>query len=74
MIKEFKIYDGDCTVKYSTSEIIAETVIEKIIQFCEQYNVSSGESLVQSDDPLIEAPHFLADIIDSLLEFNTEWK
>ena len=38
-------------------------------EWCKKHNVAGGEGLVQSDDPIIEAPHLLAEIIDDVLMF-----
>lgn len=74
MKKQFEIYNGDCKVTYDDSEVNNALVVEKIIEFCKTYNISCGESAVQSDDPQIEAVHLLAEIIDDVLNFETEWK
>lgn len=72
MIKEFKIYDST-TVEYNYSEAEALQVVSKIVEWCEKYNISSGESLVQSDNGTIYSPELVADIIDDVLKFKAKW-
>lgn len=74
MNKKFKIYDGDCTIEYNISPEAAQKTVEAIINWCKEYNISSGESLVQTDNGLIEAPYLVANIIDDILEFNSNWE
>jgi len=66
---EFKIWDEDTTVSYKSNIEKNKQIVEKIIEWCKKYNVSSGESLMQRDDPVIEAPVLIAEIIDDILEF-----
>lgn len=72
MEKEFQTNRGTTTVKYKTSESVNQKVVDKIIRWCEKYNQSSGEDLHQSDEGNIYAPELIADIIDEILEFETE--
>lgn len=74
MEKSFKIYNGETTVKYQETEINNHLIVEKIIKWCEKYNISSGEGLVQSDNGNIYAPELVADIIDDILKFEAEWE
>lgn len=74
MKKQFEIYNGDCKVTYDDSEVNNALVVEKIIEFCKRYNVSCGESACQSDDPQIESVYLLVDIIDNVLNFETQWR
>lgn len=74
MKKTFEIYNGEAKITYDDSEANIALVVEKIVEFCKRYNVSCGESACQSDDPQIESVYLLADIIDNVLNFETEWK
>ena len=70
MKKTFKIYN-DTEIQYEVSEAQALETVRRIIEWCEKYDVGCGESLVQSDDPQIEAPFLLAEIIDDVLKFKS---
>jgi len=74
MSNTFKIYDGEIIVSYKTDNKIAQDVVKKIIEWCEQYNVNCGEGLMQSDEPQIEAPALIAEIIDDLLQFESKYE
>lgn len=64
----YEIYRGSTTVTYNDDQETRDKVFDKIIEWLKKYNVSSGEGLCQSDDPQIEAPILMADIVDDILE------
>lgn len=47
---------------------------DKLLDFYIEHEVFSSESLLQMDDPIIEAPHLLALIADDIIKFKQEWK
>lgn len=51
----------------------ARAMVDKILQFCKDFSVTSGEVLVQDDSALIEAPNLIADILDDILKIESEW-
>lgn len=71
MKKEFKIYRGSTTITYLETDEIKQQVLDKIIEWCKEYNAHSGEMLCQSDDCQIYAPILIADIIDDILQFES---
>lgn len=48
---------------------IDKQIVDKLIQWFEDFNCYDGETLCQDDDCLIEAPYFLADILDEFFEY-----
>jgi len=68
-MNEFEIYDGEVVIVYENTPKQQEEVVKRIIDWCKKYNVSSGEDLMQSDDPIIEAPVLISEIIDDVLNF-----
>jgi hypothetical protein len=68
MKADFTIY-GDTKIEYRYSEAAGLDIIRKIIEFCEKYNISCGESLMQKDDGVIYSPELVSDIIDDVLKF-----
>ena len=72
MKKEFEIFDGDVKVSYQASPRNNKMIADKIIEWCIKYNVSCGECLIQSDDPTIEAPVLISEIIDDILKFDSD--
>lgn len=71
---EFELYDGGMEVKLEITEDKKNAVIERILEYCKEYNCTSGEHLQQNDDCLIEASQVLSEIIDDILKFETNWK
>lgn len=74
MEKEFTIYDGDLKVKVNITDEKKDKIVERILQYCKENNCVEGETLHQSDDCLLEAPGVLSDIIDDIMEFETNWE
>lgn len=72
MEKTFTIYRGNCTVTVEVTQEKKDKIFEAILKWCEKYNCTSGEKLCQNDDCNIEAPNLLADIIDDIMNFETE--
>lgn len=72
MRKEMKIYDGDVTVTYIDTPEVRDKVFERVLQYVKENNASSGETIHQSDNCIINAPDTLSDIVDDILEM--EWE
>lgn len=72
-IREFKIYDGDCTVRLEITEEKKNQILERVLQFCQETECTAGEVLHQSDTCNIAAPSVLSDIIDNILKFETKF-
>jgi len=72
MRKEFTIYDGDCKVSYESSPETNQQVVDKIIEWCKEYNQGCWEGLAQSDDGNIYSPDLVGFIMDNILKFRYE--
>ncbi len=68
---EFTIFDGSNKVEYNDTLLAQNRMLAKIIDYCKRNNCCSGESLMQDDDCILEAPKLLSDIIDNILKFKT---
>ncbi len=73
MKKEIEMYDGDCVASYEETDENKQILWDRFILFCKTHNASTGESL-QNDDFNIDAPNFIADIIDEVIVFGTKWR
>lgn len=70
----FKSFGEVCTVKFDDSPEVVKAVFEKLITdyYCKHQSFK-GESIMQSDNPQIEAPVILSEIADDILKFYVEW-
>lgn len=73
MMDEFTIYDGDYIVRCERSPEKDAEIVDRLIEWYRQVNAVDGESIMQSDEPQIEAAPFLADLADNVIKFKTEW-
>lgn len=72
MEKQIKMYDGDMIAKYTETEEKKQMLWDAFIKWCEEHNASSGESC-QNDNFQIDAPEFMVDAIDKIVQFNAEF-
>jgi len=73
MREEFKIYGGDLKVTIDVTVEKKQMVFDRIIKFIKENDCTSGECLHQSDSCIIDSPTVLSDIIDDILDIETEW-
>lgn len=73
MIKQIEMYDGRMIVKYEETNEKKQMLWDAFINWCKEHNSSTGESF-QNDDFQIDAPEFMADVIDKIIMFEIEWK
>jgi hypothetical protein len=73
MEKKIEMYRGDMIATYQETEEKKQKLWDAFIEWCKKHNSSTGES-TQNDDFNIDAPEFIADCIDDIIEFKTEWK
>jgi len=71
--KQIEMYDGDMIAKYKETEEKKQMLWNAFIKWCKEHNSSTGESF-QNDNFQIDAPGFMADAIDNIVVFETEWK
>lgn len=69
----FGVYDGECNASFSINLEKKDKILERIVDYMEVNDCTSGESLHQDDNCIIYAPDVLSNIIDDILEVKTEW-
>lgn len=70
MKQEFK----DFILEFDESPELKERVYTKVLNFFIAMESFSGESIMQSDHPQLEAAPFLADLADDDFKFDVIWK
>lgn len=73
MEQEIETYGGDAITKYTETEDKRQLVWNRLISFCQEHNSYTGEAM-QTDDFVIDAPQFVADLIDEVIRFDTKFK
>ena len=68
------IETDDYVCHYEVNDDIKNKVFERVMAYFTKHEVFSGESLMQSDWTLLDAPTVLADIADDIIKFDAEWK
>jgi len=63
----------DRAVVYNQSQEIKNAVFNRLIDWYFKHQRFSGEGIMQSDDPLIDAPVILSEIADEIIKFNVRW-
>ncbi len=64
----------DKTVTYNDDQATKDALFEKLLNWFFEQETFSGESIMQSDGPLLESPVLLSDIADDILQFDVTWK
>ena len=72
MQKEIKLFSGDVIARYTETEEKKQALWDLFIKWCEEQNAHSGEC-IQSDNFVIEAPRFMAEAIDNIVKFESEY-
>jgi hypothetical protein len=67
------IVQDDMTVTFEETDELKSQVYEKVLQFFLDMGAFSGESIMQSDDPQLEAPELLSDLADYHFRFQVEY-
>ena len=63
----------DFTLTYKDDQKTRDAVFERLLAWFFKHKSFSGESIMQSDAPQIEAPVLLSDIADDIIEFDEDW-
>ena len=63
----------NATITYEDTPEIRDKVFQMVLDFFLDYEAFSGESVVQNDEPTINAASVLGDIAD-FLKFKVKWK
>jgi len=64
---------NDVTITYKDDQATKEAVFKKVVDWFMDQETFSGESLMQSDAPQLEAPVLLSDLADDILQFKVVW-
>ncbi len=69
-----KITTDDFIATYNDDQEAKDAVFASVIEFFKKHETFSGESIMQSDGPLLDAPEYLSSLADDILGFEVEWK
>lgn len=70
-MKEIKF--ADFSVKFDDSDEMKTKVFDALIAWYSEHETFSGESIAQSDGPLIDAAPLLESIADDVICFDEDW-
>lgn len=68
------IETDDFVCEYDDSESVKNAVFDRVMDFFKTHESFSGEQIMQSDGPMIDAPSVLADIADDIIKFSVKSK
>lgn len=54
---------------FNDDDVTKQKVFDRVMDYFLKYECFCGESIHQSDDPLIYAPNVMSDIADDILQF-----
>lgn len=63
----------DRIITFDETEALKELVYNRVLKFYMDTEAYCGESIMQLDNPQMEAPILLSDIADGLFKFNVEY-
>lgn len=61
-------------VTYEHDEKTRDAVYQAVLDWYFKHEVFAGESLVQMDEPVIDAPILLSKIADNIMGFDVAWE
>jgi hypothetical protein len=64
----------DFIIEFNDSQGTKENLFNRMLLFFVKMESFSSESIMQSDEPQIEAAPLLGDIADEVFKFNVTWK
>lgn len=56
--------------EYIDSPEVRDKVFERVMAYFKKHEAFCGESISQSDEPIIDAPLVMEDIADNIIKFN----
>lgn len=65
---------ADLIAVYRADVEARDAVFARVLEYYKEYGCFNGETICQMDDPQIYAPGVLADIADSILQFEVTYK
>lgn len=69
-----QIEANEYTLSYQDSEKVRDAVYQAVLDWFVKHESFSGESIMQMDDPIIDAPVLLSNIADNIMDFEVDWK
>lgn len=66
-----KIFNG--VVRYNCDQKTKDMLFDKMLQWYIDQDVFNGESIMQSDGPLIDGPDLLSEIAEDVFDFDPIW-
>lgn len=70
---ELKLHDGEYIARTRITQEKKEAIVDRILIYCIKNDCVNGETLHQNDNCIIDATVVLSDILDKILDFETEW-
>lgn len=70
MKKEF----DDFTVEYDDSQETKDKAFDKLMEYYIKHEAFDGETIMQSDQCIIEAPEILYEIAENIIGFKINWR
>ena len=67
------IQKEEIRITFNETEELKQAVYDRALKFYLDMESFCGESIMQSDDPQIEAPITMSDIADDLFKFDVEY-
>lgn len=62
----------DSVITYDDSPKVRDAVFDKLIAWYFKHQSFEGKSIVQCDDPAMDAPNILADLADDIIKFDVK--
>lgn len=69
-----KIDTEELTIEYDDTLSIRNKVYHKVMEFFIKHESFNGESIMQCDEPQMDAAKFFADIADNIMKFKVSCK
>jgi hypothetical protein len=69
-----KFETDDYIVEYDDTPELRDAVFDKVMEYFKKHDAYCGESICQMDDPMIDAPYVMADIVDNIIKFDYDCK
>ena len=58
---------GSADYRIERSAKTDKAIVDEILRWCKENQVTTGEALCQDDDCIVDAPYLISDIIDKYL-------
>lgn len=69
-----KIKVNDYFVQFEETPQLKEEVFERCLNWFIKHKAFAGEVIMQSDEPLIDAPDLMADLADDVFKFEYKYE